>query len=57
MNIRSQKAQEKLSFIRLGVEGDYPEEHSWLEAKEKQPCVLNVFEREDFVQFRTALKK
>ncbi|MGD2198571.1 GNAT family N-acetyltransferase [Lysinibacillus fusiformis] len=57
VNIRSQKAQEKLSFIRLGVEGDYPEEHSWLEAKEKQPCVLNVFEREDFVRYRTSLKK
>ncbi|HBJ00337.1 MULTISPECIES: GNAT family N-acetyltransferase [Lysinibacillus] len=57
VNIRSQKAQEKLSFIRLGVEEDYPEEHSWLEAKEKQPCVLNVFEREDFVQYRTSLKK
>ncbi|ACA41871.1 GNAT family N-acetyltransferase [Lysinibacillus sphaericus] len=57
VNIRSQKAQEKLSFIRLGVEEDYPEEHSWLEAKEKQPCVLNVFEREDFVRYRTSLKK
>lgn len=57
VNIRSQKAQEKLSFIRLGVESEYPEEHSWLEVKEKQPCVLNVFEREDFVRYRTSLEK
>ena len=37
VNIRSQKAQEKLPFIRLGVEKDYPQEHAWLEVKEKQP--------------------
>lgn len=57
VNIRSQKAQEKLPFVRLGVERDYPEEHSWLEVKEKQPCVLNVFEREDYVRYRTSLEK
>ncbi|EFI66979.1 GNAT family N-acetyltransferase [Lysinibacillus sp. HST-98] len=57
VNIRSQKAQEKLPFVRLGVEKDYPEEHSWLEVKEKQPCVLNVFEREDYVRYRTSLEK
>ncbi|MEG0259412.1 MAG: GNAT family N-acetyltransferase, partial [Lysinibacillus sp.] len=53
VNIRSQKAQEKLPFIRLGVENEYPEEHEWLETKEKQPCVLNVFVREDFVRWKT----
>lgn len=57
VNIRSQKAQEKLPFVRLGVERDHPEEHSWLEVKEKQPCVLNVFEREDYVRYRTSLEK
>lgn len=57
VNIRSQKAQEKLPFIRLGVEREYPKEHSWLEVKEKQPCVLNVFERKDFVRYRTSLEK
>lgn len=57
VNIRSQKAQEKLPFVRVGVEKDYPEEHSWLEVKEKQPCVLNVFEREDYVRYRTSLEK
>ncbi|MCM0624931.1 GNAT family N-acetyltransferase [Lysinibacillus sp. OL1_EC] len=57
VNIRSQKAQEKLPFVRVGVEQDYPEEHLWLEVKEKQPCVLNVFEREDYVHYRTSLEK
>lgn len=57
VNVRSQKAQEKLPFIRLGVENDFPEEHAWLEVKEKQPCVLNVFERADFIRYRTALVK
>jgi len=57
INIRSQKAQEKLPFIRLGVEKDFPQEHSWLKMKEKQPCVLNVFEREDFVRYHTSIEK
>lgn len=56
VNIRSKKAQEKLPFIRLNVENDYPQEHTWLEVKEKQPCVLNVFEREDFIRYRTELE-
>ena len=55
VNVRSIKAQEKLPFIRLNVEEVYPQEHVWLETKEKQPCVLNVFEREDFIQYRTSL--
>lgn len=57
VNIRSQKAQEKLPFMRLGVEKYYPQEHSWLEVKEKQPCVLNVVEREDFIRYRTTLEE
>lgn len=57
VNIRSKKAQEKLPFIRLNVENDYPLEHKWLEVKEKQPCVLNVFEREDFIRYRTTLEE
>ncbi len=57
VNARSRRAQEKLPFIRLGVENEFPQEHAWLEVKEKQPCVFNVFEREDFVRYRTAVKK
>ena len=55
VNTRSIKAQEKLPFIRLHVEEVYPQEHAWLETKEKQRCVLNVFEREDFIRYRTSL--
>lgn len=51
VNIRSQKAQEKLPFIRLHVESLFPEEHQFLEQKEKQPCVLHAFFREDFLAF------
>lgn len=57
VNIRSQKAQEKLPFICLNVAKDYPQEHTWLEVKEKQPCVLNVFLKEDFIRYRTCLEK
>lgn len=51
VNLRSQKAQEKLPFIRLHVEEEYPEEHKALEEKEKQPCVLNVFCKEDYFKY------
>lgn len=47
-NTRSQKAQEKLPYIRLNVEAQFPEELVFLENKEKQPCVLHAFFREDF---------
>lgn len=48
VNLRSQKAQEKLPFIRLHVEAEFPNEHEALENKEQQPCVLHVFHKEDF---------
>ncbi|MBU5220678.1 GNAT family N-acetyltransferase [Bacillus albus] len=51
VNIRSQKAQEKISFIRLNVENDFPQEHEFLEKKEKQPCVLHAFYKNDFIQY------
>jgi RimJ/RimL family protein N-acetyltransferase len=51
VNIRSQKAQEKLPYIKLHVEEDFPEEHEWLEKKEKQECVLHAFYREDFLNY------
>ncbi|MCR6109649.1 GNAT family N-acetyltransferase [Bacillus sp. A301a_S52] len=51
VNIRSQKAQEKLPFIRLHIEKIFPEEHIALENREKHPCVLNGFYREDFLTY------
>jgi RimJ/RimL family protein N-acetyltransferase len=50
-NIRSQKAQEKLSFIRLYVENQFPDEYEFLENKEQQPCVLHAFFKEDFERY------
>jgi hypothetical protein len=51
VNSRSQKAQEKLPFIRLHIEKNFPEEHIALEKRENQPCVLNGFYREDFLTY------
>ncbi|MGN7476817.1 GNAT family N-acetyltransferase [Solibacillus silvestris] len=51
VNIRSQKAQEKLPFISLNVEKEFCEEHSLLEQRQKQPCVLNAVFKEDFAKY------
>lgn len=51
VNIRSQKAQQKLPFIRLNVENEFPHEHKFLENKEKQSCVLHAFYKNDFIEF------
>ncbi|WP_408641632.1 GNAT family N-acetyltransferase [Solibacillus palustris] len=51
INIRSQKAQEKLPYIRIGVESKFPEKHSKLESQVDSPCVLNVIEREMFLKW------
>ncbi|GMA62955.1 GNAT family N-acetyltransferase [Alicyclobacillus fastidiosus] len=50
-NIRSQKAQEKLPYIRLNVEDQFPDEHEFLENKEQQPCVLHAFFKNDFEKY------
>ncbi|WP_081755933.1 GNAT family N-acetyltransferase [Paucisalibacillus sp. EB02] len=50
-NIRSQKAQEKLPYIRLQVENEFPAEHKKLENQVKSRCMLNVIEREDFLNW------
>ncbi|MDT8861179.1 GNAT family N-acetyltransferase [Alkalihalobacillus sp. MEB130] len=57
VNIRSQKAQEKLPFIRLHVQKDFPDVHRSLELKEKQACELHVFVRDDFIQLYKNNKK
>ncbi|KKB34331.1 GNAT family N-acetyltransferase [Bacillus thermotolerans] len=49
-NIRSQKAQEKLPYIRLNVEKEFPEEHKKIEAQVKAECVLHVIEKEAFLK-------
>lgn len=52
-NIRSQKAQEKLPYMRLDVQAEFPEEHAKLEAQVKAPCILNVIEKDAFLKWYT----
>lgn len=47
-NIRSLKAQEKLSYISLHVEKQFPDVHAALEKEVKSPCVLHVVSCEKF---------
>ncbi|WP_442978245.1 GNAT family N-acetyltransferase [Salarchaeum sp. III] len=56
INTRSQKVQKKLPFIKLNVEKMFPSEHLALENKEKQPCVLHAFCKEDFMKFLYSTK-
>ncbi|WP_336824696.1 GNAT family N-acetyltransferase [Sporosarcina sp. USHLN248] len=50
-NLRSQKAQEKLPYIKLFVENDFPEEHQKLESQVNSKCILNVVEKETFLSW------
>lgn len=50
-NIRSQKAQQKLPFISIHVENEFPEEWQTLERLEHTPCMLNVVRKSDFLQW------
>ncbi|MCQ6564357.1 MULTISPECIES: GNAT family N-acetyltransferase [Bacillus] len=47
-NIRSLKAQEKLSYISLHVEKQFPDVHAALEKEVKSPCSLHVVSRKNF---------
>ena len=47
----SDRKKRKLPYIQLHVENEYPEEHEFLEKKEKQPCVLHAFKKSDFLQY------
>ncbi|WP_010095136.1 GNAT family N-acetyltransferase [Ornithinibacillus scapharcae] len=50
-NTRSQKAQEKLPYITLFVENDFPDEHRKLESEVKEKCILHVIEKDKFVSW------
>jgi len=50
-NLRSQKAQEKLPYVKLNVEKQFPEEHRKLENQAKSKCVLNVIEKDTFLNW------
>lgn len=48
-NIRSQKAQEKLPYIKVDVQSEFPNVHKKLEIQVNEPCILNVIEKEMFL--------
>lgn len=50
-NIRSVKSQEKLPFMRIDVQEEFPEEHKKLESEVNAPCLLNVVEKERFLKW------
>ena len=51
VNLRSQRAQEKLPFISLNIEKQFPEEHLLLEKRQKYPCILNAVFKKDFLNY------
>ncbi|MEE6449724.1 GNAT family N-acetyltransferase [Gottfriedia acidiceleris] len=53
-NNRSRRAQEKLAYMTIGVEKEFPKELTIIEQEAKTKCVLNVVKREDFVKFLTS---
>lgn len=56
-NLRSQKAQEKLPYMRIDVQSEFPEEHKKLELQVNAACILNVIEKEMFLEWHSDNKK
>lgn len=56
-NIRSIKAQEKLAYIRTDVQTEFPDEHKKLEYQVKAPCILNVIEKDMFLNWYSENKR
>ena len=50
-NTRSRRAQEKLAYMTIGVEKEFPKELTIIEKEAKTKCVLNVVKTEDFDKF------
>jgi RimJ/RimL family protein N-acetyltransferase len=53
INIRSQKAQEKLPYMKIDVAAEFPLEHKKLEEQTSAPCILNVIEKATFLDWYT----
>ena len=45
------KSQEKLPFMRIEVENEFPDEHKKSESEVNSPCILNVVEKEKFLKW------
>ncbi|REB05180.1 N-acetyltransferase [Sporosarcina sp. BI001-red] len=50
-NIRSQKAQEKLPYIRIDVQTEFLDNLINMELQLNEPCMLNVIERKMFMNW------
>lgn len=50
-NVRSMKSQEKLLFMRIEVQNEFPNEHKKLESEVNSSCILNVVEKEMFLKW------
>nr|WP_246516403.1 GNAT family N-acetyltransferase [Salicibibacter cibarius] len=50
-NVRSIKALEKLPYMRLKVEKEFSLEHKKIQEEYGTLCVLNVIEKNDFIQW------
>ena len=50
-NIRSQKAQERIPYITIDVKREFPEEQRKLESQVQEACVLNVIEKNIFLDW------
>lgn len=50
-NLRSRRAQEKLSYMTLAVEKEFPDELAIIEKETGEKCILNVVKRKDFEDF------
>lgn len=57
INTRSQKAQEKLPYISLHVENEFPEELTALEEETGVSCVLHAFYKHNFLQWLSHFHK
>lgn len=56
-NIRSQKAQAKLPYIRMNVQHEFPEKYKKVQEQLKVPCLLNVIERNTFLKWYSEQKQ
>ena|SRR5699024_2242089 len=50
-NMRSIKSQEKLPFMRTEVQEEFSDEYKKLESEVNFPCILNVIEKESFLNW------
>ncbi|WP_156856665.1 GNAT family N-acetyltransferase [Oceanobacillus sp. AG] len=50
-NIRSRKAQEKLPYVKIDAQSEFPDEYKKLVQQVNEPCLLNVIEKVAFLDW------